>query len=139
MIIPEGSISADLNIEQNKFENIAIDGEADQVCATWGYYSAEISIIINIYSETSVEEISFPDIPSDIIEDLEIDLSLLSPSGIGIQDYDTADNSDDIINMQFRQEILFNTLYNTVYKYDKFFNPESSRIVGDFERHHYFD
>ena len=138
VIIPEGSISADFNIEQNKFENIAIDGDADQVSVTWSYSTAEISVYVSVCSETLVEEINFPEIPSDIIEDLEIDLSLLSRSSIGIKDYDSADDFDDSIDMQLRQETPFIMYYNKSYIYSKYFTPESSRIVEDFERDYYF-
>ncbi|MDP8201491.1 MAG: hypothetical protein P9M11_05060 [Candidatus Tenebribacter burtonii] len=123
--IPMSSISAVFDVDNNKFTEILVDGSVDQISASWTQSDSEKFVSLNVYSITNVEEILLPEIPSEILEQLDIDLSLFTLNDISIVDYDTANNSDDIINLEFQQQTPLISLYNQKYNYTRFIDAET--------------
>ena len=117
--IPESSLSFTYDSNYNKFRNISVIGSSDQLCGYWHHYDYIIlnNISLYVYTSSSVEEVTIPEIPSEILTDFNIDLSLLEPTFLGLFDYDTTNNYDDVIDKALKQQVPFRALYNQAYKY----------------------
>lgn len=122
--IPDYTLSANFDYTNNKFEDISVDEQADQIAAYWTYDDRTLYVSLTVYTDTDQEVIEIPDIPEVILNDLGIYLDQLTLNNIGITDYDTADDFDDIINMVFQQQSPFISLYNEGYTYRKYDNLE---------------
>ncbi|MCK4654053.1 MAG: hypothetical protein KAU01_06385 [Candidatus Cloacimonetes bacterium] len=123
--IPMSSISADFDNVSNQFKNIEVSGNADQILAQWSQQDSIKYMYLTVYGQANIEEIALPEIPTEILDQLDIDLSLFTMNSIGINDYDTANNSDDVINITFLQQAPFTSLHNQSYFYQKFDNNEA--------------
>ena len=132
--IPTSEITSNYNANNLTFENIMINGDADQINANWNYEEDNLYVGFTYYSPSDVNEISFPGFPSEIADTLGIDVSLFQPHSIGMSDYDTCENMDDIINIVFKQQLPYKNYYNTRYSTNQYF---SKRIKRDIEAQQY--
>jgi len=115
--IPESSISSVYDYNYNKFRNLSVIGNSDEFRGYWSHYGDEGSIWLSVYTSSSVNEVTIPEIPSEILTNFNIDLSLLEPQYINLVDFDTANDYDDVINMYFKQQLPSKAQYNQRYRY----------------------
>jgi len=134
--IPTSEIMSNYNADNLSFENIMINGDADQIAANWNYEDGNLYVGFTYYSPYDVNEISFPGLPSEIADTLGIDVSLFQPYSIGMSDYDTCENMDDIINIVFKQQLPYKNYYNTRYSTNQYFSKRTKR---DIEAQQYYN
>lgn len=116
--IPESSLSYTYDYNYNKFRNISVIGSADEFLGSWRTpYSSEDYISLYVYTSSSVNEVTIPEIPSEILADFNIDLSQLEPNFLELFDFDTTNNYDDVINKALKQQVPFKSQYNQLYGY----------------------
>jgi len=117
---PTSNITATYNDENNSFENIVVTGVADQIAATWGYGGGDdLYVGLIFYTRTDKNSIQFPSLPEEVLTLVGINEELFGPKSIKLEDYDTCDNKDDIINMVFKQGIPYKNFYNSKYEKTK--------------------
>jgi hypothetical protein len=121
--IPNYSLSADYNDVLDQYENIFMSGTADQIGAYWYYYdsNSDTRFYWRIFVPANTTSITLPFLSQNIISDTGIDIAQLQANYIRMIDYDVASNMDDIINMVFKNNSVFTSLYNTSYSYTKNF------------------
>ena len=105
----------------HQFENIAVVGTADQLNANWSYFGFNYDIYWTVYTGAQKQTIFMPVLPDSVIMDLTgtTILPFFQPGEVTLDDYDTAKNIDDIINMFFKSSVPPASKYQKYYNYSR--------------------
>ncbi|MCK4663317.1 MAG: hypothetical protein KAT68_10655 [Bacteroidales bacterium] len=131
--ISEASVDADYNNEEKKFENISVTGTADEIFSTWHYYSSSQIAHWFISANADADSITMPTLPDSILSDIGLDISVLNSPTIGITNYDSAKNLDDLIKMFFKTDANLYDLYKTLYYYEK--SIDQTKKMGNIDEY----
>ena len=97
MNIAEGSVTATADLMTKRFTNITTTGSGDVLTAIWENPTDSWTVVSPLASE-----IGIPTVPDSILQALNFFGATLAPSSLWLDDYDTASNMDDWINLNFK-------------------------------------
>lgn len=119
LIIPESGLSASFSSDNQKISNLQVTGNTDQIRGYWEYFNFDSGNLIywNVYAEKSVAELTRPELPQEILNDIGSLVNQMESKWAAMTDYNTTESHTDIINRFFIQNVPINQRYDESYVY----------------------